>query len=76
MAGERSWDEVNAGVRKKLRIAQPLEIVTEKEVVHWHWIFQAIRLKEIKMNGEQFGMNAFPIPSQKQVGASCRWCVI
>jgi hypothetical protein len=26
--------EVNAGVRKKLRIAQPLEIVTEKETVH------------------------------------------
>ena len=27
-------NEVNAGVRKNLRIAQPLEIVTEKEAVH------------------------------------------
>ena len=28
-------NEINAGVGKHLRVAQPLEIVTEKEVVHW-----------------------------------------
>lgn len=27
-------DEVNAGVGKKLRVAQPLEIVAEKKAVH------------------------------------------
>ena len=31
-------DKVNAGVGKKLRIAQPLQIVTEMEAVHWHLI--------------------------------------
>ena len=34
MVAERSWNEINAGVRKNLRVAQPLEIVAEKETIH------------------------------------------
>ena len=34
MAGERSWDKMNSGVRKNLRASQPFEIVTEQEADH------------------------------------------
>ena len=34
MAGERSWNKINAGVGKNLRVAQPAEIVAEEEAVH------------------------------------------
>jgi len=37
MAGEQSWNEFNASVRKTVRIAQPPEIVTEQEAIHWNY---------------------------------------
>jgi hypothetical protein len=40
MAGERSWNKANAGGGKNLRIAQPLEIVTEQDK-------QAVHLKKV-----------------------------
>ena len=45
MVGERSWGEVNAGVRKNLRVAQPLEIVAKKEAVHCFGFIKATNLQ-------------------------------
>jgi hypothetical protein len=40
MAGEQSWGEVKAGVRKNLRVAQPTEIVAEEKPVHGKTVYQ------------------------------------
>ena len=41
-------NEVNAGIGKNFRVAQPLEIVTEQEAVHWRKVLiHSERCREI-----------------------------
>ena len=43
MAEERSWVEVNAGVGKFLRVAQPTEIIAKEKPVHGGKLLSGLR---------------------------------